>query len=70
MFLSARLYFSDPPYLFLSATSMFICYYLSIKWAYNRRLDNLTADEISKNRLDSHWPLGVGQSELLFDGWL
>ena len=35
-----------------------------------RRLDNLTADEISKNRLDSHWPLGVGQSELLFDGWL
>ena len=35
----------------------------------NRRLDNLTADEISKNRLDSHRPLGVDQSELLFDGW-
>ena len=36
----------------------------------NRRLDNLTADELSKNRLDSHWPLGVDHSELLFDGWL
>ena len=36
----------------------------------NRRLDNLTADELSRNRLDSHWPLGVDDSELLFDGWL
>ena len=35
----------------------------------NRRLDNLTADKISKNRLDSHWPLCVHQSQLLFDGW-
>ena len=34
------------------------------------RIDNLTADKLSENRLDSHWPLGVDQSELLFDGWL
>ena len=35
----------------------------------NRRLDNLRADEFSKNRLDCNWHLGVCQSKLLFVGW-
>ena len=43
---------------------------LSSYLSLNRRLGNLRAEEISKNRLDSHWPLGVDHSELLFDGWL
>ena len=36
----------------------------------NRPIDNLIADKLSRNRLDSHWHLGVDHSELLFDGWL
>ena len=35
----------------------------------NTRLDNLTEDELSQNRLDSHWPLGLDKSKLLFNGW-
>ena len=35
----------------------------------NTRLDNLTANELSQNRFDSHWPSGVDHSKVLFDGW-
>ena len=43
---------------------------ISVNLRIKRRLDNLTTDELSRNRLDYHWPLGVDDSELLFDGWL
>ena len=42
--------------------------FLKLEDYAKRCLDNLTAEELLKNRLYSHWPLGVDQSELPFAG--
>ena len=38
-------------------------------YGFNTCFDNLSADELFLNSLDSNLPLDVDESELLFDGW-